>query len=62
MGAVFRSVVAVAVIAASAITGPADVRLAAANQPYRSAIASVRPTAGQIVGVAHPVVVTFRGP
>jgi lipoprotein-anchoring transpeptidase ErfK/SrfK len=62
MQAVFRSVAAVVVIAASVVTGPADVRLAAANQPYGAAIASVRPTAGQVVGVAHPVVVTFRGP
>jgi lipoprotein-anchoring transpeptidase ErfK/SrfK len=35
---------------------------AAANQSYKSAIASVRPTRGEVVGVAHPVVVTFTGP
>jgi len=35
---------------------------AAANQLYRPAIASVLPTRGEIVGVAHPVVVTFTAP
>jgi lipoprotein-anchoring transpeptidase ErfK/SrfK len=62
MRAVARSVLVVIGIAASVVAGPANVRLAAANQPYRFAIASVRPTAGQVVGVAHPVVVTFRAP
>src|ERR1700733_13609393 len=62
MRAVVRSVLVVIGIAASVVAGPADVRLAAVSQPYRFAIASVRPTAGQVVGVAHPVVVTFRAP
>jgi lipoprotein-anchoring transpeptidase ErfK/SrfK len=44
------------------VAEPADVSLAAANQPYTSAIASVLPTRGEVVGVAHPVVVTFRAP
>ncbi|BBY06774.1 putative L,D-transpeptidase 3 [Mycobacterium noviomagense] len=44
------------------VAGPADVSLAATNQSYRFAIASVQPTLGQVVGVAHPVVVTFRAP
>src|SRR5690348_12842522 len=35
---------------------------AAAHQPYEPAIASVLPTRGQVVGVAHPVVVTFSEP
>ncbi len=35
---------------------------AAANQSYKPAIASVRPTRGEVVGVAHPVVVTFTAP
>jgi lipoprotein-anchoring transpeptidase ErfK/SrfK len=35
---------------------------AAARQSYKPAIASVLPTAGQVVGVAHPVVVTFAAP
>ena len=62
MRAVARSVLVVIGIAASVVAGPANVRLAAANFPYRFTIASVRPTAGQVVGVAHPVVVTFRAP
>ena len=35
---------------------------AAANQSYKPAIASVLPARGQVVGVAHPVVVTFTAP
>jgi lipoprotein-anchoring transpeptidase ErfK/SrfK len=34
----------------------------AANQLYKPAIASVLPTRGELVGVAHPVVVTFGAP
>jgi lipoprotein-anchoring transpeptidase ErfK/SrfK len=41
---------------------PAEVSQAAANQSVRSAIASVQPMRGAVVGVAHPVVVTFRTP
>jgi lipoprotein-anchoring transpeptidase ErfK/SrfK len=52
--------------------GPADASMVTANpsykpaafaqQPDKSAIASVLPTQGQVVGVAHPVVVTFGAP
>jgi lipoprotein-anchoring transpeptidase ErfK/SrfK len=52
--------------------GPADAIMAAANQSYKPAtaanqsykpaIASVLPTRGEVVGVAHPVVVTFTAP
>jgi lipoprotein-anchoring transpeptidase ErfK/SrfK len=35
---------------------------AAANQSYKPAIASVLPTRGEVVGVAHPIVVTFTAP
>jgi lipoprotein-anchoring transpeptidase ErfK/SrfK len=62
MRAVIRCVLAVTAIAASAVTGPAGVSVAAANQSYGFAIASVLPTPGEVVGVAHPVVVTFRAP
>jgi lipoprotein-anchoring transpeptidase ErfK/SrfK len=58
MRGVARCVLAVTVAAAS-VVAPADVRLAASNQSYRFAIASVLPTRGDVVGVAHPVVVTF---
>jgi lipoprotein-anchoring transpeptidase ErfK/SrfK len=56
-------------IAASEPTGvnmtAADVSyksVAALHQAYKPAIASVLPTQGQVVGVAHPVVVTFSEP
>ncbi len=62
MRAVVRCVLAMIGIAASVVAGPASVSLAAANQSYRSAIASVLPTRGEVVGVAHPVVVTFSAP
>jgi len=63
----------IAVLGANAIvaTQPADVSMAAANQSYKPAaaptsyqptIASVLPTSGEVVGVAHPVVVTFGAP
>jgi lipoprotein-anchoring transpeptidase ErfK/SrfK len=62
MRAVVRCVLVVIGIAASVVAGPADVSLAAASQSYGFAIASVLPTRGAVVGVAHPVVVTFRAP
>ncbi len=62
MRAVVRCLLAVVVTAATVVAGPAGVTRAAINQSYRSAIASVLPTPGQVVGVAHPVVVTFRAP
>src|SRR5271170_2458118 len=62
MRAVVGCVVAVIGMAASVLAGPAGVSLAAANQSDGVAIASVLPTRGAVVGVAHPVVVTFRAP
>jgi lipoprotein-anchoring transpeptidase ErfK/SrfK len=62
MRAVVRCVLVVVGVAASVAAGPADIRLTAANQPYGLAIASVLPARGAVVGVAHPVVVTFRAP
>lgn len=64
----------IAAIGANAIVvaEPADVSIAtpnqlykpaaAANKFYEPAIASVLPTSGEVVGVAHPVVVTFGAP
>jgi len=62
-----RGVVAVGAIAASVFAGPTAVSAAAstvsqANQSFGSGIASVRPALGAVVGVAHPVVVTFNAP
>jgi lipoprotein-anchoring transpeptidase ErfK/SrfK len=62
MRAVVRCVLAVIGIAATVVANPTGVSLASANQPYRLAIASVLPTRGEVVGVAHPVVVTFSAP
>ncbi len=62
MRAVVRCVLAVIGIAASVVAGPADVRLAAVSRPYGFAIVSVLPARGAVVGVAHPVVVTFSVP
>jgi lipoprotein-anchoring transpeptidase ErfK/SrfK len=64
----------IAAIGANAIVAAesADSSLAAASQAYKPpaaadksydpAITSVRPTRGEVVGVAHPVVVTFGTP
>jgi lipoprotein-anchoring transpeptidase ErfK/SrfK len=72
MRAVVLCVVAAIGLNAIAASGPADVGMTAADQsykpeaaahpPYGPAIASVLPTQGQVVGVAHPVVVTFSEP
>ena len=62
MRAVVRCVLVTIGIAATVATGPAGVSDAAANQPHGFTIASVLPTRGEVVGVAYPVVVTFRAP
>ena len=58
-------------INAIVVAGPADASTAgngsyrpaaAANHSYEPAIASVLPTPREVVGVAHPVVVTFSAP
>ena len=61
MRAVVRCVLVLIGIAASVVAGPAGVSLAA-GRPSGVAIASVLPTRGAVVGVAHPVVVTFGAP
>jgi lipoprotein-anchoring transpeptidase ErfK/SrfK len=62
MRAAVRRFLVVIGIAASVVAEPAGVSLAAANQSYGFAIASVLPARGAVVGVAHPVVVTFSTP
>ena len=62
MRAVVRCVLAMIGIAACVFVGPSGVSTAAANQSFGFAIASVLPTQGEVVGVAHPVVVTFAAP
>lgn len=62
MRVVVRCVLAAVVVAGSLVAGPAGGSSAAASQSYQPAITSVLPTPGAVVGVAHPVVVTFRSP
>jgi lipoprotein-anchoring transpeptidase ErfK/SrfK len=62
MRAVVRCLLAVTVVATTVVVRPAGVSLAAANRSSKFTIASVLPTPGEVVGVAHPVVVTFNGP
>ncbi|MGV0717872.1 L,D-transpeptidase [Mycolicibacterium sp. XJ662] len=62
MRGVVRCVLAAVVVATSAVAGPADTSLAAANRSLTSVITSVLPSPDQVVGVAHPVVVTFSAP
>jgi lipoprotein-anchoring transpeptidase ErfK/SrfK len=59
MRAVVRCALAVIGIAASVVAVPAGVSLAAVNESHGFTIGSVLPTRGAVVGVAHPVVVTF---
>lgn len=62
MRAVLRGVLATIGIVATVLAGPAGQSLAAASQSFGLAIVSVSPKPGDVVGVAHPVVVTFRAP
>ena len=62
MRAAVRVVLAVIGIVGIVFTGPAGVSQAAANRSLGLAIASVLPKPGDVVGVAHPVVVTFSAP
>ncbi|MET0475936.1 MAG: L,D-transpeptidase [Mycobacterium sp.] len=62
MRAVFKSVLAVVVVTTTAAGGTAGVDTTAVTLPLNSAIKSILPARGEVVGVAHPVVVTFSGP
>ena len=64
MRTVARCVLAMITIAASLLVGPAGVSHATASQTRSLgfSIASVLPTSGAVVGVAHPVVVSFTTP
>jgi lipoprotein-anchoring transpeptidase ErfK/SrfK len=62
MRVVFRSVVAALGIAASVVADPSGVSSAATNPLQTFAIASIQPSASQVVGVAYPVTVKFRAP
>jgi lipoprotein-anchoring transpeptidase ErfK/SrfK len=62
MHQIFRCVVAMIGVSALVAAPPVSASTVSAQQPYGSAIASVLPARGEVVGVAHPVVVTFRAP
>ena len=62
MRATVRNLVAVVGVSASVFAAPAGLSLAAATQPYGMGISSVLPAPRAVVGVAHPVVVTFAAP
>jgi len=62
MRAVVRCGLAVVGMAASVVAAPAGSSVAAAHHSGGLDIASVLPARGQVVGVAHPVVVTFSAP
>ena len=62
MRAIARCALAIIGISASVFVAPTGVSLAAANQSPGLAIESIQPTPGQVVGVAHPIVVTLAAP
>jgi lipoprotein-anchoring transpeptidase ErfK/SrfK len=62
MRVVFRSVVAALGIAATVVADPSGISSAATNPLQTFAIASIQPSASQVVGVAYPVIVKFRTP
>jgi lipoprotein-anchoring transpeptidase ErfK/SrfK len=63
MQPVVRCLLALSVTAAAVVAKPSDgVGLAASSQSPDFSIATVQPTAGQVVGVAQPLVLTFNTP
>src|SRR4051812_36855354 len=63
MRSAMRSLVVVIGIAAAFLAQHADVQLMAATKsPGYSDIATMLPRPGAVVGVAHPVMVTFNNP
>lgn len=62
MRAFNQCVLAMFVVFMTVLGGTAAVDTTAATQPISSAVTSILPTRGDVVGVAHPVVVTFSGP
>ncbi|MBJ7337487.1 Ig-like domain-containing protein [Mycolicibacterium sp.] len=58
----FRCVLTMIGVTTLVATTPAAASMAAASQPPAPYIASVLPTRGEVVGVAHPVIVNFRAP
>ncbi len=61
MRLVVRSALVAAIMAAAMMAGPADISRAASSS-HRLTVVSMLPAQGAVVGVAHPVVVTFDKP
>ncbi|WP_109403039.1 L,D-transpeptidase [Mycolicibacter heraklionensis] len=57
-----RSAMVVIGVAVTTLVTPPGTSSAAASQPPGAGIASIQPSSGAVVGVAHPVVVTFSAP
>jgi len=57
-----RTAVVVVGVAVTTVLTPPATSSAAASQPPGGGIASILPASGAVVGVAHPVVVTFTEP
>lgn len=57
-----RQVFVLAGTVAAALTLSVGPSFAASAPPVAAGVASVQPANGQLVGVAHPVIVTFTGP
>lgn len=62
MRTVTHSVLAVVVVGTTVLWGTADVNTTAATLPLGSDIESIAPNPTAVVGVAHPVIVTFGKP
>jgi lipoprotein-anchoring transpeptidase ErfK/SrfK len=62
MRAVVQLVLPAVVATTAVLGGSPDVDPAAVSRPMSGAVESVAPTRDALVGVAHPVVVTFGGP
>lgn len=62
MRQVIRSVLAMIGASALVAAAPVGTSTAANSTPVGPTIASVLPTRGEVVGVAHPVVITFTAP
>lgn len=62
MRAVVQFLLAAVVVAVPVAAGSPHVDTTAVSLPFASAIKSIEPKQGEVVGVAHPVVVTFSEP
>ena len=60
MRAVIQFVLAVLVVVACVSRGMPEIDTTAVSLPHSPDIASILPAAGSVVGVAHPIVVTFH--